>query len=926
MALSIAITNGPRGNVRSTVPPTSAKQPALRTANPRTAKLPLRFEANAGQWDLRVRFVAKLGAATLFITDDGATIGLRNGERTKAAAVSLKLVGVNTRTPLGEKELVTKSNFFLGSDPKKWRTNVANYAQVRTKGSIPGVDVVWHGGDDGLEYDLAVGAGVDARELAFEIAGADGVSVAENGSLEMATAAGVLVQKPPRVLQDGRELRTRYVTRATNRVAFAVEGYDGSRPLLIDPVLTYSTYLGGSTGSEACEDIAVDASGNAYVTGYTDATDFPTAGAYQPTYGGGSHDVIITKLSANGNALVYSTYLGGSGEEGGYAIAVDGTGNVYAAGRTYSTNFPLASAHQSTLGGGADGFVTKLNASGSALVYSTYLGGSGDEYPQDVAIDTSGNAYLTGYTTSTNFPTASPYQSANGGGSFDVFVTKLNATGSTLTYSTYLGGSGGDSGAGIAIDSTGSAYVTGAAGPNFPLMNAYQSTNGGGYDAFVTKLSAAGTALTYSTYIGGNGLDEATGIAVDATDNVYITGDTASTNFPMASAYQGTFAGGANDSFVTKLNATGSALVYSTYLGGSGYEYAQAISIDGGGNAFVVGYTASTNFPTARPYQSSFGGAVDAFVTRLNATGSALTYSTYFGGSNNDDGYAIAVDSAGSAYIAGSTLSTDLPTLSAYDTTLSGVDDVFVAKIADPELALGTSCAMAGDCASGQCVDGVCCDTACNTQCAACDVSGHTGTCTPVSGAPHGSRVACATIGPCAAVCDGTNVNACTYPPTVCASSCANATETESLCDNTGACVAQTPQPCNNFVCADTSKCKTICATNADCANSLNCMNDGTCGTGASCVDDHTSKGADGVAKECAPYQCDRLGTGSCKTSCNSIDDCLSPNICDGTGECAAAPSSDGGCNLAPERPPWWLLGLSMIGVLAVRQRARKRR
>jgi len=617
-------------SVSISMPPTQAAVTA------RISKLPLRFEANAGQWDPRVQFVARQGGATLFITDEGMTIGLRDvnssprtpgmsreDERAarekalseaKAAAISMKLVGARPSAPKGEQELVTKSNFLLGNDKTKWRTSVPNYGQVRAKDWVPGVDVVWHGGENGLEYDVEVAAGVDARELTFEIEGADRIDVAEDGSLEIATAAGVLVQKPPKVMQSGQALRTRYVVRGVNRVAFAVDGYDGTRALLIDPVLTYSTYLGGS-GYDEGSGVAVGGNGSAYVTGQTLSTNFPTASAYQGT-SSGSSDAFVAKLNASGNALVYSTYFGGTGNDYGNGIAVDGSGNAYVTGRTGSTNFPTASAYQAAFGGTYDAFVTKLNASGNALVYSTYLGGTGTTGGSGIAVDAAGSAYVTGYTGSTNFPTASGYQGTYGG-SYDAFATKLSAAGSGLIYSTYLGGGGNDYGIGIAVDASGSAYVTGqTSSTNFPTASAYQAAFGGNSDAFVTKLSAVGSTLTYSTYLGGAGAEQGLGIAVDAAGGAYVTGYTGSTNFPTASAYQAAF-GGNSDAFMTKLSAAGSALIYSTYLGGGGNDYGIGIAVDASGSAYVTGSTASTNFPTASAYQSTYGGGGDAFVAKL---------------------------------------------------------------------------------------------------------------------------------------------------------------------------------------------------------------------------------------------------------------------------------------------------------------------
>jgi len=334
----------------------------------------------------------------------------------------------------------------------------------------------------------------------------------------------------------------------------------------------------------------------------------------------------VTKLNPTGSGLVYSTYLGGSGDDNGTSIGVDAAGNAYVMGGTSSTNFPTtAGAFQRTFGGGiSDAFVTKLNPAGSGLVYSTYLGGSGSEGGFGIAVDAGGNAYVTGHTGSTNFPTTTgAFQTSFGGGGFDAFVTKLNSTGSALVYSTYLGSSGTDNGNGIAVDAAGNAYVTGdTTSANFPTTTgAFQTTFRGGFDdAFVTKLNSTGSALVYSTYLGGSSTDNGTSIAVDAVGNAYVTGGTFSTNFPTTTGAFQTTLSGLEDAFVTKLNPLGTGLVYSTYLGGSGSDVGDGITVDAlpTPNAYVTGFTDSTNFPTtAGAFQTTLGGGEDAFVAKI---------------------------------------------------------------------------------------------------------------------------------------------------------------------------------------------------------------------------------------------------------------------------------------------------------------------
>jgi uncharacterized repeat protein (TIGR01451 family) len=383
----------------------------------------------------------------------------------------------------------------------------------------------------------------------------------------------------------------------------------------------YSTYLGGSS-TDLGLGIAVDRSGNAYVTGQTFSTNFPTVNALQPSFGGAPSDAFAAKINASGSALVYSTYLGGGNFDSGQGIAVDRSGNAYVTGYTTSTNFPTAHALQPSSGGGSDAFAAKINASGSALVYSTYLGGSSNDIADGIAVDSAGNAYVTGNTLSTNFPTVNALQPSSGGG-FDAFAAKINASGSALIYSTYLGGSSDDFGFGIAVDRSGNAYVTGRTGStNFPTVNALQPSSGGGNDAFAAKISVTGSALVYSTYLGGSGDENGNGfagIAVDSSGNAYVTGGTTSTNFPTVNALEPSFGGGPSDAFAAKINAGGSALVYSTYLGGTSDDYGYGIAVDSSGNAYVTGQTASTNFPTAHALQPSSGGGFDAFLAKIVA-------------------------------------------------------------------------------------------------------------------------------------------------------------------------------------------------------------------------------------------------------------------------------------------------------------------
>ncbi|HLE56590.1 MAG TPA: SBBP repeat-containing protein, partial [Rhodothermia bacterium] len=533
----------------------------------------------------------------------------------------MSLIGASPApTVRGLDALPGKSNYFRGSDPRKWQTNVPNYSRVRYEDLYPGIDLVYYGNEGRLEYDFVVAPGADPHTIRFAVENGNSkneirtTKIDANGDLVIATDGGEVRFHKPVVYQEksavgswqsaGRSSQAfvvggssnhksqfthhklvdgRFVLLAQDQVGFEVGDYDRSRALVIDPVLTYSTYLGGANG-DIGYGVAVDAGGNAYVTGSTGSTDFPTATPLQ-TATGGDFDIFVAKVNPTGTALVYSTYLGGGGFDRGAAIAVDASGNAYLTGVTTSGNFPTTTgAFQTTFGGGTcgttacpDAFVTKLNPDGSALVYSTYLGGSDSDAGQGIALDDSGNAYVTGSTLSTIFPTATPVQ-ATGSGGTDAFVTKVNPDGTGLVYSTYLGGTDGDFGQAIAVNAAGSAYVTGYTfSTNLPTANPHQATNAGSADVFVAELDAAGSALVFSTYLGGAGVDRAFALALDESGDVFITGNTVSfLDFPVtAGAYQTTFGGGTcgatpcSDAFVAELDLTGSLLPYSTFLGGS---------------------------------------------------------------------------------------------------------------------------------------------------------------------------------------------------------------------------------------------------------------------------------------------------------------------------------------------------------------------
>jgi uncharacterized repeat protein (TIGR01451 family) len=961
-----ASTRGQNSSSASVLAEPNGQQQQQARISEAYGKLPLSFEANQGQADPQVKFLSRGSGYSLFLTSTEAVLALSRvvntegsnqlaGEQkaadlgqgsTSPAVLRMKLLGANPRPQVtGVERQAGETSYFIGNDRSQWRTNIGNYAQVRYESVYPGIDVIYYGNQRQLEYDFVVAPGANPDRIRLAFAGADKMYLDANGELVLNTAVGEVQQHKPVLYQevDGvrREVAGRYVIKGARKVGFEVGAYDRSRALVIDPVLVYSTYLGG-TSTDRGFGIAVDGSGNAYITGVTSSSSFPTSNPLQAARNG-SNDAFVLKLNPAGSALVYATYLGGSGTDTGTGIAVDGSGNAYVTGFTVSSNFPTVSPLQSThKGGRQDFFVAKLNAAGSALTYSTYLGGSGYDFPVNVAVDLAGNAYLTGYTESVDFPTVNALQpvkkgtpafkSINGGGSWSPSSTGLNTstvnafavdpvTATTVYAATSTGvykstdsgnnwsaanqglpgvpvrdividrtsplilyaatdsgpykttdggatwnllGNGTlsfeikslaidpsdhltiyagafvtsniilfkstDGGANwtpsdnqlngnyvqsIAVDPTNPSLVYAAtnsglyksfnggfswtlssgsvgfapldvvidptnpatlyigtdggglwkstnggtswAKTNLPAafyivysviidplnpatiyagtngQNVSKSTDGGntwssttlgfalnaeivlainpantsvlyaggnaGTDALLVKLNPSGTGLVYSTFLGGDASDFGDGIAVDAAGNAYLAGSTESLNFPIANALQGAHTT-PYDAFVAKVNPTGSAFVYSTYLGGSDTESGQGIAVDSGGNAYVTGHTTSVDFPTVNAFQGtcddcqSFGS--DAFVTKINASGSAFVYSSYYGGNSSDTGHGIAVDSTGSAYITGETDSTTLPALSAPQPTKNLSDDAFVAKINPAGTALVYSTYLGG--------------------------------------------------------------------------------------------------------------------------------------------------------------------------------------------------------------------------------------
>jgi hypothetical protein len=652
----------------------------------RSYALPLSFEANQGQVDEQVKYLARGQGYTLFLTPGAAVLGLRSPSAGNPTEWLRLVLHGATQNPLirGEEALSCRSNYFVGSDRTEWRTNIPNFARIRYEQVYPGVDLVYYGRQGRLENDFELNAGIDPSVISLGLEGADRIRVDSTGDLVLAVAGNEVRLQQPRAYQvDGekqREIPIRYQVHGRS-ASFVVGEYDRHQKLVIDPVLTYSTYLGGTGGDEAFS-VAVDSEGDAYVTGVTASINFPTtSSAYQPTYQGGSGTIFVTEFNPSGSGLIFSTYLGGTGIDIPAQILLDPTDDIYLVGNTTSNNFPItAGVLQPLYGGDQDAFLTKMKSDGTALLYSTYIGGTGIDYGTAVALDVSGDAYVTGSTQSIDFPTLNPIQLGNAG-LYDSFVTEVSPKG-TLLYSTYLGGSLSDYGVGIAVDSSGDVYVSGYTySSNFPTQNAYQSTLGGGSDLFITEFTPGSSALLFSTYLGGSSLDKLSAMVLDSSGNIYLTGGTQSANFPVtATAYQSTLQGTSN-AFITKVAPGASVLVYSTFFGGSSTDQANGMALDSAGNIYITGYTQSTNFPSRDAFQNVLGlyGAEtcqsnnlvnepaqpcsDAFVAKLAPTGIPV-FSSFLGGNGTDSGQGIAVDSSGAAYVVGETYSSNFPATS----------------------------------------------------------------------------------------------------------------------------------------------------------------------------------------------------------------------------------------------------------------------
>jgi Tol biopolymer transport system component len=694
----------------------NSKPTTMKPAANSYGKLPMSFEKNQGQTDRKVKFLSRGSGYSLFLTSDEAVLALRPPARDDGRqplerrhwndaesqpqpdVIRMKLIGANASARLeGIDRLPSTANYFTGKNPTNWRTDVPLYSGVRYRNVYPGIDLLYHGDGGQLEYDFTVAPGVSPDSIRLDYDGTGETQIDLDGNLVIHTRWGEVLEKSPliyQVLDEGRkEVAGHFVLRGHNQIGFEISNYDKSKTLVIDPALVYSSYLGGSA-DDIGYGIATDGQGNVYVTGRTLSTNFPTLNPFHSTNSGGK-DIFVTKLNPTGTGIIYSTYIGGSGDDGGYAVALNSSAEAYITGFTSSPNFPTVAALQPLYGGGTfDAFFVRLNATGSSLIYSSYAGGSGEDFGTGIALDSSRNIYGIGTTSSTNLTTVNPIQPFNAGG-YDAYVIELTPSGSAIKFATYAGGSGTDSGNAIAVDSSGSIYAIGdTSSTNLTTVNALQSFNAGGVDAFLAKLTPSGTSIVFSTYAGGNGDDSGDGIALDGLGDICVVGYTNSANLALIVNAVQQIKGAGYDAFVAKLSPNGNTILYSTFLGGNGDDFGYAIATDSAGNAYVTGVTASSDFPLVNPVHA-YSGARDVFVTKLWPSGSTILFSTYLGGSSDDYGYGIASDESGNAYLTGPTFSTNFSTVNPFQAGKGGAFDLFVAKIATGSQSAGPKIAFA---------------------------------------------------------------------------------------------------------------------------------------------------------------------------------------------------------------------------------------
>ena len=656
----------------------------------------MRFEPNLGQTDPGVAFISRAPGHTVFLTPATATV------RTASRIFTIALVGANPEATAFFPEPAGAPAHYIVAGRPNGPVDVPTYDRVGYGNVYPGIDVIYYDNRGLLGYLFVVHASANPALIRFLFRGIDNIETDGNGDPVFRAGVQEARQAHPHAHQlqgmQSEAVETRFSILGRNALGIDVAKYDRTRPLVVDAGLNYSTYLGG-TGQNNATAVAVDAAGNAYVTGWTESLDFPEQSGPRI---GSPHgvDVYVAKVNSTGQGI-YISYLGGTGDDRAFGIAVDASNCPIVVGGTYSSNFPISNAVQARFGGGRDAFIAKLNSAGTGLIFSTYLGGSGLDSANAVTVDTQGNIYVAGETTSPGFPVVNYYQRLLGGGT-DSFVAKLSGTGA-LIYSTFLGGTNDDRATAIAVDTSGNAYVAGStSSSDFPVVNAFQKHAGGGQDAFAAKLGPSGNALIYCTFLGGSGVgasEVANAIAVDSSGAAYIAGTTNSTDFPLSNPAQ-SFLNGSQDAFLVKVAPSGDAVVYGTYFGGSGVDVATALTVDITGRAYVAGYTASTDLPAINAVQSSSGGGYDAFVATLSPSGT-IEMATYLGGAGSDSAYGIGRDVKGDVLVVGQTFSSDFPVGNGCQSSKPAPASAFLAVYSGPP-GLSVSISHSGNFMQGQ--------------------------------------------------------------------------------------------------------------------------------------------------------------------------------------------------------------------------------
>jgi Beta-propeller repeat len=660
-------------------------------------QIPAYFAENKGQAPSDVQFVLRKPGGTASFFKNGMAVDLSNGVLKIRFVDSASDVRIEGRNRLG-----AKANFFEGNDPANWKTGVTLYEQIAYRELWPGVEMVYTAKSNFFKSEFRVAKGYDPAAIRWSYGRDAVVHVEKDGSLAIRQGEETVYEAAPDIYQDinGKRVSVAgsYDISQAGIASFRLGKYDHDRDLVIDPIISFSSLLGG-TGQDNGTAIAADAYGDMIVAGWATSSNFPSTGGARQRASGGGVDAFVAKFGGSGSNLVFCTYLGGTGDDRAFGVTVDSAGNIYVTGRTASSNFPVTAGIQRTFGGVKDAFVTKLNDTGSQILYSTFLGGSDVDSGNGIAVDSQGYAYVIGDTASTNFPAINGYKSTLTGGQ-DAFLARISPSGTLLVFSTYLGGHGIDHGAAVTVNAAGNIFVTGSTfSADFPVAFPVQQYSGGNQDAFVAEFPPGGNLLLFSTYLGGSGgtaglSEEGTAITLDPAGNIYVVGTTSSYNFPATStALQGTFGGGNTDGFIAQYNPTGRSLNYVSFLGGSGVDAATGIAVDAFGYVTVVGYTSSGDFPVVRAVQKTYGGNYDGYVTKLHFTGTSCTLvnSTYLGGSAGDSVTGVILDKFGNALVTGYTSSSDFPTQvpRSYGRPLLqqynyGVANAFATKIANP--------------------------------------------------------------------------------------------------------------------------------------------------------------------------------------------------------------------------------------------------